>query len=279
MIIKRNIVSDIVNMKKSHLVIFLVLSINFSFAQQTSVYPIGEKVRQPSTQSWGILFSYGAVNFNGDIKQYDFRSASDEKVDFDELRYAYNCGIRRVFNNGVIELSFSKGEMAGLKRYTDNEGDGDIAHSKDEIYDPYNNFDGLAEKFVNQFIEFNVSYLYPLDELNTFFTDFDFSVKAGMGMNIFTSQKRDLYTDEHIYSYGYEDDVNGDGKNSWSNAPRTSNLSIGLVGEYGITRELNLIFESTYKTSMDDTWDATPVGDNDSYYYFGIGIAYDVFDY
>ena len=30
---------------------------------------------------------------------------------------------------------------------------------------------------------------------------------------------------------------------------------------------------------MDDAWDATLVGDNDSYYYFGIGVAYDVFDY
>ena len=44
-------------------------------------------------------------------------------------------------------------------------------------------------------------------------------------------------------------------------------------------KELNLIFESTYKTSMDDAWDATIVGDNDSYYYFGIGVAYNVFDY
>ena len=117
--------------------------------------------------------------------------------------------------------------MAGLKRYQ-GEGD-DIVHSRDEIYDPYNNFDGNGEKFMNQFIEFNASYLHPLKELNTYFTDFDVSVKAGLGMNIFTSQKQDLFTDEHIYSYGYDDDVNGNDKNSWSNAPRTSTLSIGLV--------------------------------------------------
>jgi len=264
-------------MKNFILLFSLSFSAMISYAQVNSVYPNGENVRTPSTQAWGILFSYGAVNFNGDIKQYDFGTATQENGDFDELRYAYNVGIRRTLDQGVIELSFSKGEMAGLKRYLGD--DDDIVHSRDEIYDPYNNFDGNGEKFQNKFIEFNASYLHPLRELNTYFTDFNVSVKAGLGMNIFTSQKQDLYTDEHIYSYGYDDDVNGDDKNSWSNAPKTSTLSIGLVGEYGITKELNLIFESSYKTSMDDAWDATIVGNNDSYYYFGIGIAYDVFDY
>ena len=264
-------------MKNFILFVSSLLCCVVSNAQDNSVYPNGENVRPPSTQAWGILFSYGAVNFNGDIKQYDFGAATQEIGDFDELRYAYNVGIRRTLNQGVIELSFSKGEMAGLKRYR-GEGD-DIVHTREEIYDPYNNFDGNGEKFMNQFIEFNASYLHPLKELNTYFTDFDVSVKAGLGMNIFTSQKQDLYTNEHIYSYGYEDDVNGDDKNSWSNAPKTSTLCFGLVGEYGITKELNLMFESTYKISMDDAWDATLVGDNDSYYYFGIGVAYDVFDY
>ena len=264
-------------MKKFIPLASFLFSVMISSAQENSVYPNGENIRPPSSQAWGILFSYGAVNFNGDIKQYDFGTATQEIGDFDELRYAYNVGIRRTLNEGVIELSFSKGEMAGLKRY-EGEGD-DIVHSRDEIYDPYNNFVGDGEKFQNKFIEFNASFLYPLEELNTYFTDFDVSVKAGAGMNIFTSQKQDLFTNEHIYSYGYEDDVNGDNKNSWSSAPKTSVLSIGLVGEYGITKELNLIFESTYKTSMDDAWDATLVGDNDSYYYFGIGVAYNVFDY
>ena len=266
-------------MKNFILLVSFLLCVNVSSAQQTSVYPNGENVRPPSTQAWGILFSYGAINFNGDIKQYDFGTATQEIGDFDELRYAYNVGIRRTFSNGVIELCFSKGKMAGLKRYRGDEGDDDIVHSRADIYDPYNNFDGDGEKFINQFIEFNASYLYPLKELNTYFTDFNVSVKAGAGMNIFTSQKVDLYTNEHIYSYGYDDDVNGNDKNSWSNAPRTSTLCIGLVGEYAITKELNLIFESVYKTSVDDAWDATIVGDNDSYYYFGIGVAYDVFDY
>ena len=266
-------------MKKFILLFSFLLCVIVSDAQENSVYPNGENVRPASTQAWGILFSYGAINFNGDIKQYDFGTATQENGDFDELRYAYNVGIRRILDKGVVELSFSKGEMAGLKRYVGDDGDDDVVHSRDKIYDPYNNFDGDGEKFMNQFIEFNASYLYPLKELNTYFTDFDVSLKAGAGINIFTSQKEDLYTDEHIYSYGYDDDVNGDDKNSWSNAPRTSTLSIGLVGEYAISKELNLIFESTYKTSMDDAWDATLVGDNDSYYYFGIGVAYDVFDY
>ena len=94
-----------------------------------------KREERSSSQAWGILFSYGAINFNGDIKQYDFGTATQEIGDFDELRYAYNVGIRRILNQGVIELSFSKGEMAGLKRY-EGEGD-DIVHTRDEIYDPY----------------------------------------------------------------------------------------------------------------------------------------------
>ena len=48
-----------------------------------------------------------------------------------------------------------------------------ILYILEMIYDPYNNFDGNGEKFMNQFIEFNASYLYPLKDQNTYFTDFD----------------------------------------------------------------------------------------------------------
>ncbi len=264
-------------MKNFILFVSFLFSVMISNAQENPVYPNGENVRTPSNKAWGVLFSYGAVNFNGDIKQYDFGTATQEIGDFDELRYAYNVGIRRISYGGVIELSFSKGEMAGLKRYEGN-GD-DIVHSKSSLYDPYNNFDGNGEKFLNQFVEFNAAYLYPLNQLNTFFTDFDIFIKASAGMSIFTAQKNDLYTDEHIYSYGYEDDVNGEGKNSWSNAPRTSTFAFGVFGEYGISKELNLTFEAIHRISSDDVWDASPINKNDSYYYFGIGVAYDVFDY
>ena len=104
-------------MKNFILFVSFLFSVMISNAQENPVYPNGENVRPPSSQAWGILFSYGAVNFNGDIKQYDFGTATQEIGDFDELRYAYNVGIRRTLNQGVIELSFSKGEMAGLKRY------------------------------------------------------------------------------------------------------------------------------------------------------------------
>ena len=85
----------IVNMKNFILFVSSLLCCVVSNAQDNSVYPNGENVRPPSTQAWGILFSYGAVNFNGDIKQYDFGTATQENGDFDELRYAYNVGIRR----------------------------------------------------------------------------------------------------------------------------------------------------------------------------------------
>ena len=123
-------------MKNFILLVSFLFSIMILNAQENPVYPNGENVRPPSSQAWGILFSYGAINFNGDIKQYDFGTATQENGDFDELRYAYNVGIRRTLNQGVIELSFSKGEMAGLKRYAGDEGDDDIVHTRDEIYDP-----------------------------------------------------------------------------------------------------------------------------------------------
>ena len=73
-------------MKNFILSISVVLSVMISNAQDNSVYPNGENVRTPSTQAWGILFSYGAINFNGDIKQYDFGTATQEIGDFDELK-------------------------------------------------------------------------------------------------------------------------------------------------------------------------------------------------
>ena len=198
-------------MKNFILSISVVLSVMISNAQDNSVYPNGENVRKASTQAWGILFSYGAINFNGDIKQYDFGTATQEIGDFDELRYAYNVGVRRTLDEGVVGCLFQRrnGWIKKMYRWGSRRW---YCTFWDEIYDPYNNFDGNGEKFMNQFIEFNASYLYPLKELNTYFTDFDVSVKAGLGMNIFTSQKQDLFTDEHIYSYGYDDDVNGDDK-------------------------------------------------------------------
>jgi len=96
-------------MKNFILSISFLLSVMISNAQGNTVYPNGENVRIASTEAWGILFSYGAINFNGDIKQYDFGTATQEIGDFDELRYAYNVGIRRTLNEGVIELSFSIG--------------------------------------------------------------------------------------------------------------------------------------------------------------------------
>ena len=117
----------IVYMKNFILFASFLFSVMIADAQENPIYPNGENVRPPSTQAWGILFSYGAVNFNGDIKQYDFGTATQENGDFDELRYAYNVGIRRTLNQGVIELSFSKGEMAGLKRYQ-ADSDDDIVH-------------------------------------------------------------------------------------------------------------------------------------------------------
>ena len=261
-------------MKNYFLNLIFIFCVLFASAQKNSVYPIGDKIRISSSDQWGILFSYGMINFNGDIKQYDFRTDSENNPDFDELRYAYNIGVRRKISKGLIELSFSKGEMAGLKRYKD---DDNLLHTRDEIYDPYNNFDGNGEKFQNQFIEFNAAYLHSLNELNIF-TALDIFLKAGTGLNIYTAQKKDLHTNEHIYSYGYEDDVNGINKNSWTTAPITSIFTLGIVGEYEISNDLNLSLETTYKISIDDSWDATLVGENDSYYYFGIGIAYDVFD-
>ena len=246
--------------------------------QNTDSQQNAEKISSEENNVNKFFLNYGAVVFNGDIKQYDFGTAYQESIDFNEMRYAVNIGYKRKIKNGIVELSFSRGQMAGLKRYV-GEGD-DIVHNRNLIYDPYNNFDGNGEKFLNEYIEFNSAYLFPMKDLNIYFSDFSLFAKAGVGINLFTSKKTDLYSDSYIYSYGYEDDVNGKGKNNWSKATRTRVFSLGLVGEYEIYKNFNIMFESLYKTSFDDFWDATLVSDdNDSYYFFGIGIAYNVSDY
>ena len=65
-------------MKNFILFVSFLFSVIISNAQENPVYPNGENVRPPSSQAWGILFSYGAINFNGDIKQYDFGTATQD---------------------------------------------------------------------------------------------------------------------------------------------------------------------------------------------------------
>ena len=168
--------------------------------------------------------------------------------------------------------------MAGLRRY---EGEiGDLVHPRDEIYDPYNNFDGMGEMFLCNFSEFNTSFLYPLQKLDNHLKDFKTYFKIGAGINVFTVQKKDLYNENHIYSYGYVDDANGVGKNSFFNAPRIALISVGLLSEYPLNDDLNLTFESVYKLSSGDNWDASPVEkNNDSYYFFGVGLNFNPFNY
>ena len=223
-------------------------------------------------QDLEIAVSYGAVIFNGDIKQYEYTPAEqmlDDGETFNALRYAFTLALRKKITERItLDFAISSGQMAGLKRYI-----GDDAWGRN-VFDPYKNFDGNGEKFENEFRELSFSLIFPIKELNEYTGEFNFSARIGSGLSIFRTYKSDLYTNEYIYSYGYKDDVNGIGKDSWSQAPNEAILIFGVLAEYATGNDINLTLDFTYKYGMSDIWDASiATSRNDSYYYLGLGVS------
>ena len=225
--------------------------------------------------------SFGAVIFNGDIKQYKFIPASQEGTDnsesFNTLRYSLGLNFRTgISEKMLIDFSLSIGEMAGLIRYVgDDDHPDDKIWPRDNIYDPHNNFDGNGEKFENEFRELNISLILPIEELNQYLGSFGIAARIGVGLSIFRTYKSDLYTNEYIYSYGYKDDVNGIGKDTWSQAPKEAIFIFGVLAEYAFEQDVNLMLDFTYKSDKSDTWDASQATNNkDGYFYLGLGVSH-----
>jgi hypothetical protein len=266
-------------MKFTLIITAFILSSSLIFAQkdldQTTVDLAGffEK-------DWSIGINYGITQFDGDIRQYDYASAVQTNLgyqdsDFKELRTAFSFSLEKKINE---KISFSienvTGEFAGLRRPNEYEGY--------EIDYPYEITEGSknGNKFITSFNETDILLNYDLNfniekliktELPE---NISVIVKMGFGYNVFRSLRTNLYTDEYIYSFGYDELTKNE-----SDMISESTIIYGAKIKYEIQDGLSLLADYTVRNSMSDKWDSSIMdGGNggDRFSLFSFGLAYEI---
>lgn len=235
-------------------------------------------------RGWSVAISYGATQFDGDIRQYDHYPAYQETGDFYELKSALSFKMTKRLNPFIeLQGELIGGKFAGLKRKE--------AYYNLTADDPWgNNYEGNGEKFITDFKE--IDALVNIDLLNTlsYFTSiktidkFIFLGRVGMGYNIFHSVKRNLFSNTYISSRGYTDEGDnypgsdyGTEKASFFSSPSETVYILGLLIKYPINERLNIDLEYTHRKGSTDKWDASIMNStaaNDSYDFVGMGLSF-----
>ena len=267
---------------KFHLIIIvLTFSCNLVFAQEKAVYNAVKnsnvndtEIRSTANSLWSgysIGINYGITQFDGDIRQYDYTSS------FKESRSAYSFSLEKKINDKIsISIENVSGEFAGLRK----------SYVGYEIFDPYSltlgsEIPGYGDKFVTSFNETDVLLNYNLNSSISKLIKKEISenlsiiVKIGFGYNVFRSLRTNLYTDDYIYSYGYDDLT----KNESKEAVSESVIVYGAKIKYEIQDGLSLLVDWTVRNSMSDKWDSSIMDGghgNDRFSLFSFGLAYEI---
>jgi hypothetical protein len=266
-------------MKFPLIITAFILSSSLIFAQkdldQTTVDAAGffEK-------DWSIGINYGITQFDGDIRQYDYASSVQtglgyQDSDFKELRTAFSFSLEKKINE---KISFSienvTGEFAGLRRPNEYEGY--------EIDYPYEITEGSenGNKFITSFNETDILLNYDLNSnieklIKTELPEnISVIVKMGFGYNVFRSLRTNLYTDEYVYSFGYDELTKIE-----SDMISETAIIYGAKIKYEIQDGLSLLADYTVRNSMSDKWDSSIMdGGNggDRFSLFSFGLAYKI---
>jgi hypothetical protein len=234
-------------------------------------------------QDFLISFNYGYTQFDGDIRQYDYSSSvqtglSYQDEDFKELRSAYSFSLEKKINEKFsVSLDYVNGEFAGLRRPNEYEGY--------EIDIPYPDvFNAISapngQKFVTTFNEVDVLLNYDLNSNVAKLIKIELPenisliAKFGIGYNSFRSLRTNLYSDEYIHGFGYEDFTKNE-----SDAVTESVIIYGAKIKYEIQEGLSLLVDYTVRNSMSDKWDSSIMdGGNggDRFSLFSLGLAYEL---
>ena len=273
---------------KFHLIIIvLTFSCNLVFAQEKTVYNAVKNSNVNNTEirsaanldnntnsfwsGYSIGINYGITQFDGDIRQYDYTSS------FKESRSAYSFSLEKKINDKIsISIENVSGEFAGLRK----------SYVGYEIFDPYSltlgsEIPGYGDKFVTSFNETDVLLNYNLNSSISKLIKKEISenlsiiVKIGFGYNVFRSLRTNLYTDDYIYSYGYDDLT----KNESKEAVSESVIVYGAKIKYEIQDGLSLLVDWTVRNSMSDKWDSSIMDGghgNDRFSLFSFGLAYEI---
>ena len=270
--------------KLSLIIAVSVFSYSFVSAQNENKIKMQEAFKDLT-----IGFNYGITKFNGDISQYPFFAAEQTELryqdsDFQERRFAFSFSLeKKIDKNLSISIENISGEFAGLRRPNEYKGY--------EINVPYSNvspgmpgyFDANSsgDKFVNSFNETDVLLNFNINSTIARLTkkempeNFSIIFKVGLGYNEFRSLRTDLYNDNYIYSFGYDELTKKE-----SNDPVSESVLIGGTKlEYKFVKDLSLILDYTIRLSNSDKWDSSIMEGGqgkDRFSFLSFGLAYDL---
>ena len=234
-------------------------------------------------KDWSIGINYGITQFDGDIRQYDYASSVQtgldyQDSDFNELRSAFSFSLEKKINE---KISFSienvTGEFAGLRRPNEYEAY--------EIHDPYSlavgpQIPGYGDKFLTSFNETDILLNYDINSniaklIKTELPEnISVIVKMGFGYNVFRSLRTNLYTDEYVYSFGYDELTKNE-----SDAVTETVIIYGAKIKYEIQNDLSVLVDYTVRNSMSDKWDSSIMDGGhggDRFSLFSFGLAYEI---
>jgi hypothetical protein len=267
--------------KTSTLVTALILSCSLIFAQKG--LDNDANTSKNLLKDWSVGVNYGTTNFNGDITQYDYAPATQtglsyQDEDFKESRSAFSLSLEKKIDEKLsISLEYVSGEFAGLRRPNEYVGF--------ETDDPYGIIAETAEgmngqKFVTSFNETDILLNYDVNSniAKLIKTELPKNIsvilKMGFGYNLFRSLRTNLYTDEYVYSFGYDELTKNE-----SDMISETTIIYGAKIKYEIKDGLSLLADYTVRNSMSDKWDSSIMdGGNggDRFSLFSFGLAYEI---
>ena len=274
--------------------VVLIFSFTSVFSQDTANYSAFKKQISNSDKNqsignsenlfkdFSISINYGYTQFDGDIRQYDYFSSVQtglnyQDSDFKELRSAYSFSLeKKIDEKFSVSLDYVNGEFAGLRRPNEYEGyEIDIPYP--DIFNAISAPNG--QKFVTTFNEVDVLLNYDLNSNVAKLIKIELPenifliAKFGIGYNSFRSLRTNLYSDEYIYGFGYEDMTKNE-----SDEVRESVIIYGAKIKYELQDGLSLLADYSVRNSMSDTWDSSIMdGGNggDRFSLFSFGLAYE----
>ena len=253
--------------------------------KKTDVKPSNNSDKEliPLWKGWSVGFGFGLAQFDGDIRQHNHYPAYQKTGDFFELKSAVSLSVsKQVSSFYSINAELLSGRFSGLRRSNEYLGY--------TIYDPYQNYEGNGDKFSASFKEADLTVNIDLSNVMAYFFTpkkvgkLSFDAKLGIGYNIYTSVRRNLFSDTYIYSFGYEDEgANSPGsdygtqKKGIFSAPAETVYIYGFLLKYKLNNRLNLLLDYTVRNGKTDKWDASIMNTQnlrDKFNFLSVGIAY-----
>ena len=227
----------------------------------------------PVSEGWAIGLNYGFTQFRGDIKESSFFKSSSFSNSYSLEIDKQITPLLRISTEVVI------GNLVGL-RYNNNYA---ISKTLMQIDDPYYRYEGIGERFENNFVEYDLKFCVDIESLiKKYYSRYKDKKKIsifynfGVGINLFRSVKQNLDTDTYIYAYGF-DDVNGSFLEMNNRRVRNRVLQYGVSIRYSVMKNIDIKCSSIMRLSNSDYLDSSSMSSqpkNDGFRVISFGITY-----